>query len=143
MNFQKFVVQLPGDLKQRRSEETLKIWHVIHKRVSTEGQTSRYDVGLIDAVRKVKFLTGEGLQRHLRILQQAGIIQGIKMARQTTPMESAMGLGGLFREIMGFQGPPPGAFTAYTFPGMRVDAEGLAKQFKRKPRERSPEETQN
>jgi len=128
MTFQKFVAQLPDDLRTRRSEETLKIWHVIHKRIVSRGQTCRYDQKLVSEADKVKVLSGEALQGHLRTLQQAGILQGTKIARQVSPMESLLGLGGIIGGIFGDpRKPPPGAFVAYTFPGMRVDTDALAK----------------
>lgn len=125
MTFRRFLAHLPGGIAEKRSEETLRVFHAIFCHVAKEGQTTRFDEKLKTAVGKVKNLSSDAIQKHLRTLQQGGLIDGHQIVRKASMVERHFGLG--FSFVFN-SGPPPGKFLVYTLPGMKADMVRLSKK---------------
>jgi hypothetical protein len=120
MNLSQFVERLPKRNGRGISAKSSKIWFFIHAYVCRCGQVDRYDAGLRKELSDLngKWLSDLTIKKYLRDMEIVGLLQAHQIKVKYTKIGKAMlPFGGLFNILE--DGPPPGAFTRYTLPGMQ------------------------
>jgi hypothetical protein len=117
MTLSDFIARVPASIRSKASAATLRTWHCIYCYVTEHGQTDRFDRALDKTIAASldKWMSDATLQRHLRRMAAAGLLQGHRIVvRYTETGKIWLPFGRMFRN----DGLSAGAFIRYTLPGM-------------------------
>ena len=108
MNAKQFEARLPRKLSPKK----LAAWAAIHAHVCECGQADRYDFTLLELFDKEKIIS-----KHLREMQQAGLLVSYGIVVKLTPTGKSMHA---FNAILGMGSRVQlGKFKRYCLPGMK------------------------
>ena len=88
-----FKDRIPTETRVKLSDATVALWHSIQCHISEHGQSDRFDASLSKRVREVsgKWVSEATLQRHLKRMTDAGLLQGHRVLVKYTPLGKLMG----------------------------------------------------
>ncbi len=117
MTLSDFTARVPASVRSKVSAATLRVWHCIYCYVTEHGQTDRFDRALDEAIAASleKWISDATLQRHLKCMATAGLLQGHRVVVRYTEFGKVwLPFGRIFRN----DALSAGAFIRYTLPGM-------------------------
>ena len=119
MTLDDFIARVPASTRSKVSERTLDVWHAIYSYVVEHGQVDRFDYAFEKSLATTlgKWFSGATLQRHLRGMSKAGLLQPHRViVRYTEHGKLWLPFG---RRMFRDDALSAGAFVRYTLPGMK------------------------